>query len=38
MAPSPGVYLGDGQKEDEGVPLQGGRGDALFRRMAPYLT
>ena len=24
--------------EDEGVPSQGGRGDALLRRMAPYLT
>ena len=34
----PGVCLGDGQTEDEGVPSQGGRGDALLRRMAPYLT
>ena len=24
--------------EAEGVPLQGGRGDALLRRMPPYLT
>ena len=24
----PGVCLGDGQTDDEGVPLQGGRGDA----------
>ena len=34
----PGVFLGDGQTEAEGVPSQGGRGDALLRRMAPYLT
>ena len=34
----PGVCLGDGQTEDEGVPAQGGRGDALLRRMPPYLT
>ena len=34
----PGVCLGDGQTEDEGVPSQGGRGDALLRRMPPYLT
>ena len=34
----PGVCLGDGQTEDEGVPSQGGRGDALLRRMSPYLT
>ena len=34
----PGVCLGDGQTEAEGVPSQGGRGDALFRRMPPYLT
>ena len=31
----PGVCLGDGQTEAEGVPSQGGRGDALLRRMAP---
>ena len=36
--PSPGVCLGDGQTEAEGVPSQGGRGDALLRRMLPYLT
>ena len=34
----PGVCLGDGQAEAEGVPSQGGRGDALLRRMSPYLT
>ena len=36
----PGVCLGDGQTEDEGVPSQGGRGDALLRRMPSisYLT
>ena len=34
----PGVCLGDGQTEDDGVPSQGGRGDALLRRMLPYLT
>ena len=34
----PGVSLGDGQTEDEGVPLQGGRGDALLPRMPPHLT
>ena len=34
----PGVGLGDGKTEAEGVPSQGGRGDALFRRMLPYLT
>ena len=33
-----GVSLGDGQTEAEGVPSQGGRGDALLRRMARYLT
>ena len=33
----PGVCLGDGQTEAEGVPSKGGRGDALFRRMSPYL-
>ena len=34
----PGVCLGDGQTEAERVPSQGGRGDALLRRMPPYLT
>ena len=34
----PGVCLGDDQTEAEGVPSQGGRGDALLRRMPPYLT
>ena len=34
----PGVCLGDGQTEAEGVPSQGGRGDALLRRMPPHLT
>ena len=34
----PGVCLGDGQTEAEGVPSQGGRGDALLRRMPRYLT
>ena len=34
----PGVCLGDSQTEAEGVPSQGGRGDALRRRMPPYLT
>ena len=34
----PGVCLGDGQTEDEGVPSQGGRGDALYRRLFPHLT
>ena len=34
----PGVCLGDGQTEAEGVPSQGGRGDALLRRMSSYLT
>ena len=33
-----GVRLGDGQTEAEGVPSQGGRADALLRRMPPYLT
>ena len=28
----PGVCLGDGKTEAEGVPSQGGRGDALLRR------
>ena len=32
------VCLGDGQTDAEGVPSQGGRGDALLRRMPPYLT
>ena len=31
----PGVCLGDGQTEDEGVPSHGGRGDALLRRIPP---
>ena len=30
--------LGDGQTEAEGVPSKDGRGDALLRRMPPYLT
>ena len=34
----PGVCLGDGQTEDEAVPSQSGRGDALLRRMPPYPT
>ena len=34
----PGVCLGNGQTKAEGVPSQGGRGDALLRRMPPYLT
>ena len=34
----PGVCLGDGQTEAGGVPSQGGRGDALYRRMSPHLT
>ena len=34
----PGVCLGDGQTEAEGVPSQGECGDALLRRMTPYLT
>ena len=35
----PGIYLVDhGQTEAEGVPSQGGRADALLRRMPPYLT
>ena len=33
----PGVCLGDGQTEAEGVSSQGGRGDALLRRMSPHL-
>ena len=34
----PGVCLGHGQTEAEGVPSQGESGDALLRRMPPYLT
>ena len=34
----PGVCLGDGQTEAEVVSSQGERGDALLRRMSPYLT
>ena len=34
----PGVCLGDGQTEAEEVPSQCGRGDALLRRMPPFLT
>ena len=35
----PSVCLDDGQTEVEGVPSQGGRGDALLPpRMSPYLT
>ena len=34
----PGVCLGDGQTEAEGVPSQGGRGDARLQRTPPYLT
>ena len=34
----PGVCPGNGQTETEGVPPQGGRGDALLRRMPLYLT
>ena len=33
-----GVCLGDGQTEAEGVPSQDRRGDALLKRMPPYLT
>ena len=29
----PGVCLGDGQTEAEGIPSEGGGGDALLRRM-----
>ena len=32
------VCLGDGQTETEGEPSQGGRGDALLRRMPRHLT
>ena len=31
----PGVCLGDGQTEAQGVPSQGGCGHALLRRMPP---
>ena len=34
----PGVCLGDGQAEADGVTSQGGRGDALLRRTPTYLT
>ena len=34
----PCIGLGDDQTEAEGGPSQGGRGDALLRRMTPYLT
>ena len=34
----PGVCLEDGQTEVEGAPSQGGRGNALLRRMSPHLT
>ena len=34
----PGVCLDDGQTEDEEVPSQGGRGDALHRHMPTYLN
>ena len=34
----PGICQGDGHVEAGGVPSQGGRGDALLRRMSPYLT
>ena len=34
----PSICLGDGQTEAEGVPSEGERGDALLRRMRPYLT
>ena len=34
----PGVCLGDGQTEAEGLPPQGGRGNALLRRIRLYLT
>ena len=33
-----GVCMDNGQTEAEGVPSQGGRGDALHRRMSPYLA
>ena len=34
----PGVCLGDDQTEAERGPEGGGRGDALLRRLPPYLT
>ena len=34
----PAVCLGDGQTETGGVPSQGGRGDALLRRITPHVT
>ena len=34
----PDICLGVGQTETEGVSSQGGRGDALLRRLPPYLT
>ena len=34
----PGVCVGDGQTEAEGVPSHDGRGDVLLRRMPPYVT
>ena len=34
----PSVCLGDGQTEAEGIPSEGGRGDALVRGMFPHLT
>ena len=34
----PGVCLGDCQTKAEGLLSQDGRGDALLRRMSPYLT
>ena len=34
----PGVWLGDDQPQAEGVSSQGGRGDALLRRMPQNLT
>ena len=33
-----GICLDDGQTEAEGVPSQGGRGDALLRCTPPHLT
>ena len=33
-----GVFQGCGQTEAEGVSSQDERGDALLRRMSPYLT
>ena len=34
----PSVCLVDGQTEAGGIPSQGGRGNALLRRMLLYLT